>query len=330
MTLTNDSSYSLPQAHHIVTKADYLASQASGPWVESTSAAHPCHECHWVTNHGGKLDRPLTPGPARTIAELDELIDYLRDIKSSRRTGVTLAAVTKLMKEMGINKLYYALDPAYIPHANPILDAPGDIMHIFLCGLTRKELAWLIDIFIKAGYFTWDQLNKRIQMIDLPHGKRIPKLFAPTVAKKRRDMNLDLSASETMYFARTSIIVLEALIPAEARERPCWLCWLKHRAYLMMCLQHEFQRTDAVLLHDKAIAYIEAFVKVRYFIIIKYGYYYPRYEGSLLTPVTSSLLTPVTSSLLGTLLTPVTSSLLGSLLTLVTSSLLTHVTKAHY
>ena len=163
---------------------------------------------------------------------------------------------------MGINKLYYALDPAYLPYANPILDAPGDIMHLFLCGFTRKELAWLIDIFLKAGYFTWDQLNARIQMIDLPHGKRIPKLQAPTTAKKRRDLSLALSASETMYFARTSVIVLEALIPAEARELPCWLCWLTHRDYLSMCLQHEFRRTDASILDEKALAFITAFIKV--------------------------------------------------------------------
>jgi len=254
----------LPQGHHIVTQADYLASQASGPWVESTSALHPCHECHWETNHGGRLDRPLTPGRARTMAELNTLLDYLRALKSSRRTAVGgAAAVVKKMQEMGINKLYYALDPAYLPYANPILDAPGDIMHLFLCGFTRKELAWLIDIFLKAGYFTWDQLNARIQMIDLPHGKRIPKFVAPTVSKKRRDLSLDLSASETMYFARTSVIVLEKLIPEAARKLPCWLCWLKHRDYLMMCLQHEFRRTDAAILNAKAAAFIDAFVQVR-------------------------------------------------------------------
>ena len=259
---SNEPSYHTSQAFHIVSAADYLASQASGPWVESTSALHPCHECHWKTNHGGRLDRPLALGKPRTLAELTAVLKPLRVLKLSGKTGIATAVKAK-MQEMGINKLFYALDPEYIPYADAVRDAPGDIMHLFLCGFTKKEMAWLIDIFVKARYFTWDQLNARVKLIALPHGKRISKLMAQTKQKKRRDLCLDLTASETMYFAKASVVILEALIPAAARELPCWLSWLKHREYLMMCLQHEFKRTDAEVLDTKAVAFLTAFVQVR-------------------------------------------------------------------
>lgn len=147
----------------------------------------------------------------------------------------------------------------------PVYDFPGDIMHIFLCGITRKELAWLIDICIKDGHFTYDQLNARIKLINLPYGKRVPSIKAPAEGKTRREMNLDMTAAETMYFARASVTVFESLLPKAALKLPFWLCWLKHRDFLITCLQYEFNRSDAEpggLLDKKADLFIEAFEKV--------------------------------------------------------------------
>ena len=167
---------------------------------------------------------------------------------------------------MGINKLQYALNPAYLPNSDVISDLPGDIMHIFLCGLTKKELAWLIDFCIRGGYFTYDQLNERIKEIQLPYGKRIPLIKAPAEKKTRRDLNLDMTAAETMYFAKASVVVFEKLLPAEALKLPIWLCWLKHRDLLITCLQYEFKRSDVEpggLLDQKTDLFIEAFQQVR-------------------------------------------------------------------
>ena len=46
------------------------------------------------------------------------------------------AAKKEEMKKVGINKLVCALSPEYIPGADSVQDKPGDIMHIFGCGLT--------------------------------------------------------------------------------------------------------------------------------------------------------------------------------------------------
>jgi len=173
------------------------------------------------------------------------------------------ASLKEMMRQAGVNKLFYALDPAYIPYADPVLDAPGDIMHLFLCGITRKELAWLLDVLFKAKNLTLALVNSRIDQLNLPDHKKIPHLVAPTTSKKRRDLNLDMSASETMTFARASIVLLQPILPEAALNSKAWLCWLKHRDYLMMCLQHEFKRTDAAILDEKAQAFLKAFAEVR-------------------------------------------------------------------
>ena len=248
------------QAHRIVTSADWLGSQAVGPWTEGTSSIHCCHECHWETNHGGQLDRPTTLGRPRTLIELQTALLLIRDLKGQYGT---VGLIRKMMQDMGINKLHYALDPKFIPYADPIFDLPGDIMHIFLCGFTRKELAWLIDIFVKAKYFTLEQLNVRLKSLRLPKGKRIPALKAASTNKTRREMSLDLSASETMYFALFSVILFDGLnLPPAALNLPCWQCWLKHRDFLVFCLQHEFKRTDADVMDKKASAFLNAFEEV--------------------------------------------------------------------
>ena len=208
------------QAHYVATGSDHLAGQAMGATVESTSALRCCRFCDFMTNHGGKRhDRPTNIlGTPRTLKSLSDLLEVLRE------GNFSAAQLKKLMQGGGINKLFYALDPAYVPNADATQDLPGDLMHLFFCGITRHELAWLIDIFLKNKYFTLDQLNERLKLLRLPYGKSIPSIQPQTANKKRRDMNLDLTASETMYFAKASIVLFEGLLPPAALLLPC--CFL--------------------------------------------------------------------------------------------------------
>ena len=262
------------QVYHICTPADYLASQAGGPFVESTSALHPCKECDWMTNHGGKLDRPTTVGKRRTLKELREFLKHARQLHGVEGTATMLKDA---MQSRGVNKLFYALDSDYIPYSDCIRDLPPDIMHLFLCGLSRHELAWMIDIFRKEKYFTLEQLNERIKLIELPYGKRVPKIVAESGKnqKSRRKMKLDMTATETMYFVKASLTVFEGLLTVEQRKHPAWLSWLLHREVFIMCIQQEFKRIDAEVLKKKIDAYLEAFEKVCLYIALTRSRTYP-------------------------------------------------------
>ena len=82
------------------------------------------------------------------------------------------------MSEGGINKLVYAINPEYMPGVDPFDLLTADIMHIFFCGFTRKELAWLFKILIPK-YTSWNLLNEAVAALSLPRGKRISKLYPP-------------------------------------------------------------------------------------------------------------------------------------------------------
>ena len=222
---------------------------------------HPCHQCDWKTNHGGQLDRPTTVGKLRSLVDLKEFLVFARKVHG--KPGL-IGRLKSAMQDWGVNKLYYALDSEYIPHTNCILDLPPDIMHIFLCGLSRQELAWFIDIGVKERWFTLAQINERIKLIELPYGKRVPKIVAQTGKNKktRREMKLEMTATEVMYFVKASISVFEGLLPEAGLKHPAWLSWIRHRDLFVMSLQQEFQRTDAEVLEKKIDAYIEAFEKV--------------------------------------------------------------------
>ena len=162
------------------------------------------------------------------------------------------------MSEGGINKTVFATD--YL-EGDPFDICTIDIMHLFLCGITRKELAWLLKILIPK-YTTWDEVNAAICQLHLPRGKHISKLCPPRIGKKARDHVVDLNAAETMFLAIHSVTILEPLLSAEARALPCWQCWLKHRQVLAMCLEHNISLTEADAIEKCYAEYLLLFTKV--------------------------------------------------------------------
>ena len=86
------------------------------------------------------------------------------------------------MRQLGINKLFYAFYSDYIPGVDECTMAPYDTMHVELDGLCRMELAYLLYILItKRKYFTLEQLNAAIKSFPWPKGHRMLAIDAKVI-----------------------------------------------------------------------------------------------------------------------------------------------------
>lgn len=209
----------------IVTVADYPAAGACGPWVESASAIHPCRECTWMRKRSGVYDgvssedgdlsddddeeaEPRAPRTKRTglyylesthqTHTWEHVCEILNEAQSLRRKSDRL----RLLRENSMNKLVFAYHPDHIPGLLPTVSQPQDIMHLFLCGITRHELYLVCAHLVGLKVFSWEKLNCCIQALRLPKGKRIPKMYAAKVNKKKiNEQHLEMTASEVLTFA---------------------------------------------------------------------------------------------------------------------------------
>lgn len=208
--------------------ADYPAAATYGPWVASTSAMHPCRHCRWRRpskvcesddeesddeGNGGQ-DRGASSRAARTQQQVQRSrcftssmdIEYTwpqirNDIDEVQ--AITSAKERKAkMSEFGFNSTIFPLHPDYLPLVDPTRMQPQDIMHLFLCGITRQELYYLLDHLVKQKYTTWEAINGRITSMRIPKGKRIPKLYPAAKGKKAAERHLDMTASEVLIFAK--------------------------------------------------------------------------------------------------------------------------------
>ena len=90
------------------------------------------------------------------------------------RGSSSTTEVKKAYKESGLNKLYMAFDPAYVPKVNPVTIAPQDTLHLFADGLLRSEGAWLLYVLGKHG-LSISKLNARKRAYaGFPRDVRIP------------------------------------------------------------------------------------------------------------------------------------------------------------
>ena len=174
----------------IMSSCDHLGRQSIRPFTESPMAHVPCGGCDYDSRSplAGRpfsfLHRPSPePGTSKSpsnqcFRERDwpTLLTQLEQLRSGKMSD---AAKKQLAHDLGIslNSLYFALDPAYIPHINPITITPEDILHLFPDGLLRSELAWLIYIFcnMHGGNDFIDRLNKATRRYPkFPADVRIP------------------------------------------------------------------------------------------------------------------------------------------------------------
>lgn len=190
----------LLKAWVVVSVADYPAAAACGPWVESTSAKRPCRECDWL--------RPIPNEVAQRKGEhyihkggedytWERLNANLRNIEALP----SRAAQKSAMQSMSLNCLKFAYHPSHIPYLTPTECQPQDIMHLFLCGITRHELYYVLEFLVEHGALTWCKLNDVIGAARLPRGKRIPKVQPAPSDKAKGERHLDMTAAEVMTLA---------------------------------------------------------------------------------------------------------------------------------
>lgn len=197
------------ECHFLGMSLDLLGAAQIGPWPQSFQATHPCLDCWWHSRcwcahlpaDSQELDsgEPHAEGCRNGTMVLRTQAGFFEDNARLRATQFSSkAARNEALRCAGVSKVHCGL--MYIPGAVMTLDARKDTMHLLWCGLTRHESYWMLDDLI-PDCFSWDQLNERRKLLQLPKGHRIPELANPKkdgTSKAATSMNL--KAVEMMHF----------------------------------------------------------------------------------------------------------------------------------
>lgn len=182
---------------------DWLAHGDFGPFASSVSARRPCFKCKWTDACPCAY---LSPAGAAKVKQHTEVCrgrqlrthaDVMREVKELRAWGGSAAALGVRRTEAGIFHLYFASEHLL---RNIVRDPTVDIMHVFLCGISRYLLSFVTDIFIPAD-FSWAALNARAQRHHMPKGSGKLPYMEPRTKGKKSSHTMRMSAAETMYFA---------------------------------------------------------------------------------------------------------------------------------
>ena len=131
--------------------------------------------------------------------------DNLRQVLERLRS-MPAATAKPLMKQYGITKLHFPLDPAYIPHTDPTTDTPVDGLHAFPDGLLRSEGAWLFFCLFKLG-LDLHKVNRAINLYpNWPDDVRVPPLHSKLTkgargGKAKSTHTLKMTGSQVYHFA---------------------------------------------------------------------------------------------------------------------------------
>ena len=240
----------------LVFSADYLGAQSMLPTIESPNAHVFCRGCDYDVR-SNRAARPFSflkaPEPGATQAAFKEREWQTEKATLEKlRAGVSATVLKNTLHDKGWNKLFFALDPDYIPHIDPTTIAPQDLLHAFPDGLLRSELAWLMFTFGKLGldFSLVDTATKRCT--SLPKDVRIPP-FPPRLkegtgrgadTRPRSEAVARMTGSQCMHFTLSSPEILDPLLSDEMRSHPAWLSWLKLVELFATCVQHSFHTSD--------------------------------------------------------------------------------------
>ena len=255
----------------LVFSADYLGAQSMLPCTESPNAHLLCRGCDYDTR-SNRAARPFSflkaPEPGATHAAFNERCwQTEKAMLEKLRAGVSSTELKRIFHDKGWNKLYFALDPDYIPHIDPTTISPQDLLHAFPDGLLRSELAWLMYTFGKLG-LDFNLVDKATKLCkSLPKDVRIPK-FPPTLkegvgrgkdARPRSSAVARMTGSQCMHFTLSSPDILGPLLSDEMCSHPAWLSWLKLVELFAVCVQHSFQQSDIQRIDELALEHSRLF-----------------------------------------------------------------------
>lgn len=194
---------------------DWLAQGDFGPFAASVSARRPCFKCLWTAScpcaylptadaDGVEHTIHCRGRKSRTHASVMHVVHELRAWKGS----ATL--MDKHKTDTGIFSPHFASE--YLLY-DIVRDSTVDIMHIFLCGVSRYLLSFLTDILI-PGEFTWPVFTDACRKHPWKRGAKppIPEPRAKGTGKRASKAS-KMTASEAMYFT----LARHALKPRAAR-----------------------------------------------------------------------------------------------------------------
>ena len=151
--------------------------------------------------------------------------------------GRTKTALAKKRTTTGIFSSYF---PSEHLLQNIVKDVTVDIMHVFVCGITRHLILWITDIFIPAD-FSWSELNASKNASRYARAKHVPDL-EPTIGTPRSQKVIHLSGADTLHFAVASIEIIEPLL--KRKDHPAWICWKAHVLLLRFVTRDSYSRSS--------------------------------------------------------------------------------------
>lgn len=256
------------RAWQLVFSGDYLGAQSMLPTSECPQAHVFCRGCDYHAKHE-MAGRPFSFHRAEP-AFAERHWPTLKAELERLRAGVSAGELKKKFHDLGLNKLYFALDPAYIPYVDPTQIAPQDLLHLLPDGLLRSELAWLMYVLCRSG-FNLDRLNRRLKESEvkrlLPADVRIPAFPSKLTkgiagSKPESGRTVRMTGSQCMHFSLHSFAVINPLLTPEMRADPAWKSWLKLVEIFAHVVQHEIPCADIELIDDLVLDHSAAFDQV--------------------------------------------------------------------
>ena len=119
-------------------------------------------------------------------------MEVVREMRSWQGTATNLAA---LKTQEGIFSSYFASEKIL---DDIVKDCCPDLMHAWLCGMSRYMLSWLTDVLIPQ-FFSWNTLNGVKRAYPFGRNQKVPDLER-TLGSKRGSCSIHLTAGETMDF----------------------------------------------------------------------------------------------------------------------------------
>jgi hypothetical protein len=147
---------------------------------------------------------------------------------------------TALAKQRTTTGIFSTHFPSEHLLKNIVKDVTVDIMHVFVCGITRHLILWVTDIFIPTD-FSWCQLNASKNVSRYARAKHVPDL-EPTIGSPRSQKSIHLSGADTLHFAVASIEIIEPLL--KRKDHPAWISWKAHVRLLRFVTRDSYSRSS--------------------------------------------------------------------------------------
>lgn len=197
----DDCSWNL-RVFFLLFSLDWLAHGDFGPFAASVSAKRPCFKCEWTA------DCPCAYSSARAAAKVTHSAacrgrtprthaHVMRVVHEMRLWRGSAAELAAKKTDTGIFATHFVSEHLL---ADVVRDAVVDIMHIFLCGVSRYLLSFLTDILIPLE-FSWVQLQAAARSHRYKRGVK-PPVPEPRVKSSgpKKSRATKMNAADTMHF----------------------------------------------------------------------------------------------------------------------------------